>query len=154
MVLKYIQLQKKIMGLGSRIFIVNDDGSLHRLSMAKFERLFQQDLKERMVRYAGRRVKYAHVVVELENRKPVKVVMSQFSYLPFDTEGRIDQASMEKEARLGMEIVEPIDSGPLPENVVDARHHFARKRFSDRYLWQPDPDIIEAIIEAIFGKKE
>lgn len=120
--------------------------------MAKFERLFQQDLKERLPTYAGKRVKYAHVVVELENRKPVKVVMSQFSYLPFDAEGRIDQSSMEKEARLGMEIVEPIHSGSLPENVVDARHHFARKRFSDLYLWQPGPDVTEAILEAIFGK--
>lgn len=50
------------MGLGSRIFIVNDDGSLKRLSMARFERLFRRDLDERLSHFAGKRVKYAHVL--------------------------------------------------------------------------------------------
>ncbi len=95
------------MGLGSRIFIVNDDQSMEKLSMARFERLFQRDPDERLLKYAGKRVKYAHVVVELENRKPVGVVMIQYSYLSFDSDGRIDQSSMEKEMQLGMQMMAP-----------------------------------------------
>ncbi len=62
------------MGLGSRIFIVNDDQSIEKLSLARFERLFRQDPDERLSKYAGKRVKYAHVILELKNRKPVEVV--------------------------------------------------------------------------------
>ena len=140
------------MGLGSRIFIVNDDESVRRLPMARYERLFREDLNECLPKYAGKRIKYAHIVVELENRKPVEVMMTQFSYLSFDGDGKIDQASMEKEARLGIEMVAPVLLDSQPENVVDARHRFAKKQFSDRYLWQPSQDIIDAIGEAIFGK--
>ncbi len=140
------------MGLGSRIFIVNDDESVCRLPMARYERLFREDLNECMPRYAGKRIKYAHIVVELENRKPVKVLMSQFSYLTFDMDGKIDQASMEKEARLGIEMVAPVLLDSQPANVVDARHRFAKKQFSDLYLWQPSPAVIDAIREAIFGR--
>ena len=120
--------------------------------MARYERLFRQDLNECLPEYAGKRVRYVHVAVELENRTPIKVVMSQFSYLTFDTDGKIDQSSMEKEMRLGIEMVAPVLLGSQPENVVDARHRFAKKKFSDRYLWQPSQNIIDAIGQAIFGK--
>ena len=68
--------------------------------MARYERLFRHDPNECLPEYVGKRLKYAHVVVELEDRKPVNVIMSQFSHLTFDTDGKIDQSSMEKEARL------------------------------------------------------
>ncbi len=86
------------------------------------------------VKICGKRVKYAHVVVELENRKPVNVVMIQYSYLSFDAEGRIDQSSMEKEMQLGMQMMAPITLDLKSTNVVDAEHRFARKRFSNHYL--------------------
>ncbi len=140
------------MGLGSRIFIVNDDQSMEKLSMARFERLFRRDMDERLSKYAGKRVKYAHVVVELENRKPVNVVMIQYSYLSFDAEGRIDQSSLEKEMQLGMQMMAPITLDVKSTNVVDAEHRFARKRFGDHYLWKPNPDVKDAILKAIFGK--
>ena len=140
------------MGLGSRIFIVNDNGSLRRLSMTKYERLFRQDPNECLPEYAGQRVKYAHIVVELENRKPRKVIMDQFLYLTFDSNGKLDQSAMEKETRLGVEMVAPVLLDLQPANVVDARHRFAQKEFSDRYRWEPSPDIIDAIGQAIFGK--
>jgi len=139
------------MGLGSRIFIVNDDQSIKKLSMARFERLFRRDLDERLSKYAGKRVKYAHVVVELENRKPVSVVMIQYSYLSFDADGRIDQSSMEEEMQLGMQMMAPITLDLKSTNVVDAEHRFARKRFGDLYLWQPSPDVKDAILKAVFG---
>jgi len=142
------------MGLGSRIFIVNDDQSIEKLSMARFERLFRQDPDECLLKYVGKRVKYAHVVVELENRKPVSVVMIQYSYLSFDADGIIDQSSMEKEMHLGMQMMEPITLDLKSTNVVDAEHRFAKKRFSDLYLWQPSPDVKDAILKAAFGKNQ
>ena len=140
------------MGLGSRIFIVNYDQSMEKISMARFERLFRRDPDDCLLKYASKRVKYAHVVVELENRKPVNVVMIQYSYLSFDSDGRIDQSSMEKEMQLGMQMMAPITLDLKSTNVVDAEHRFARKRFGNRYLWKPSPDVKDAILKAVFGK--
>jgi hypothetical protein len=84
------------MGLGSRIFLVNDDGSLQRLSLARYERLLHRDPKERLPQYAGKRIRYVLVVLEIENRRPTEVILVQYSYLSFDSEGRIDAAEREK----------------------------------------------------------
>ncbi len=35
--------------------------------------------------------------------------------------------------------------------VIDVKHRFAKKRFDDRYLWKPAPEIETAIQRAIFG---
>ena len=84
------------MGTGFRIFIVNDDDSLRRLSLAKFERLRRRDPEERLPEYAGKRVRYALVVMEVENRKPVGINLIQYGYLPFDSEGRFDHGEKAK----------------------------------------------------------
>ncbi|NVL92265.1 MAG: hypothetical protein HWN71_04420 [Desulfobacterales bacterium] len=86
------------MGLGLRIFLVNDDDSLQLLSLAKFERLCRRDPGERLPQYAGKRVRYALVVLEVVNGKPIDINRVQYSYLCFDSEGRINTAEREKQA--------------------------------------------------------
>jgi hypothetical protein len=140
------------MGLGLRIFFVNDDDSLQRLSLAKFERLRRRDPGERLSQYAGKRVRYALVVLETVNRKPVEINLVQYSYLPFDSQGRIDAAEREKQASLAGEMAAPAHMEQHPGQVIDARHRFAKRRYDDHYSWTPSPEIESAIVEAIFGK--
>jgi hypothetical protein len=116
------------MGTGLRVFLVNDDGSLKRFPLARFERLFQHHAEERLPQYAGKRVRYAFVVVNLVNREPVEIIGIQYPILTFDSKGRIDA------------------------KVVDVEHRFLQKRFENRYLWEPTPEIEEAIVKAIFGQ--
>lgn len=47
------------MGLGIRIFMVDEDDSLHRLALARYERLLRDDPDESIKEYAGMRVRYA-----------------------------------------------------------------------------------------------
>lgn len=56
------------MGEGLRIFIVNDDNSLKRLALRRYERLMQRDPDISFPQYAGKRVQYAEVAIEFENR--------------------------------------------------------------------------------------
>ncbi len=62
------------MGVGLRIFIVNDDNSLERLSLKKYERLMKRDPDISFPQYAGKRVRYAEVAIEFENRKLVEII--------------------------------------------------------------------------------
>jgi len=141
------------MGLGMRIFIVKDDGSLERLPISKYNRLLRHDSDERLLQYAGKRVRCAVIVVESKDRMPVEIVKSQYSYLLFDSTGRLLMEWDEKEARLAMDMLEPVIAD-MDKQVVDARHKFARKRYAREYLWQPDPEIEAVIRKAIFGRVE
>ena len=141
------------MGLGLRIFIVNDDDSLKRLSVAKFERLRRRDLKESIPQYAGRRVRYALVVLEMENRRPVEIIMTEHSYLYFDSEGRIDTSEREKAATLAVNMVPSSPKERQIGHLINAHHRFAKKHYERRYSWTPTPEIVESIVTAIFGKE-
>ena len=140
------------MGVSLRIFLVNDDDSIQRLALARYDRLLERDPKERFPQYAGKRVRYALVVVDLVNREPVEILRIQYSYLSFDSEGRIDPAEGKKEARLAFEILPPEPVVRDFQQVVVARHYFAKNRYKDEYRWTPTAEIEAAIVRAIFGK--
>ena len=137
------------MGITVWIFIVNDDDSIQRFPLTRFERLIERAPKERLQKYADKRVRYVEVALELEQRKPVEVLRILYLVLPFDSEGRVDAAEQEKERRLGVDMVPPIlDRGS--KQVVEAGHLFAKKRFDNEYRWEPTQEIEAAIINAVF----
>ena len=139
------------MGLGTRIFIIGDNDSMTRMPVKRFNRLIRRDPAERFPEYAGKRLRYALIVIESENREPVGVLRAQYSYLAFDAEGRLREDEREKVTRLSMELVEPL-SGDQSETVINAGHKFARKRFDREYRWTPTEEMGAAIYTAIFGK--
>lgn len=137
------------MGLSLRIYIVEDDDSIQKLPWAKYERLLSKDPKECLPLYANKRVRYALVVVDLFNRKPMEILKVQYSFLTFDSEGRLDKDESEREARMAFNVLGPID--PSSGNVIYASHRFAEKRFKDKYTWDPTPEIDAAIVSEVFG---
>jgi len=139
------------MGISLRIFLVDDDNSIKRLPLTRYERLMRGDPKERLPEYAGKRVRYAEVAVELADRKPISILRMLYFIMSFDSEGRIDASEQQKETRLAMELVPPIGSEGQSGQVIDAQHHFAKKRYDNEYRWVPRPEIEQAIAYAIFG---
>ena len=140
------------MGISLRIFLVDDDDSIKRLPLTRYERLLQCDPEEGFPEYAGKRVRYALVVVDLVNRIPVEILRIQYSLLSFDSEGRIDPIEREKEAKLAFELLPPMPIERDPSQLIDAQHCFAKKRYDNEYRWTPSPEIEKAIMDAIFGK--
>ena len=139
------------MGIGIRIFVVNDDDSIKRLALARYDRLLERDPKERFSQYARKRVRYALVIVDLVDREPVEILRIQYSYLSFDSEGRIDPAEGEREARLLLEILPPEPIIRYPWDVVEPKRSLPKKCHDDEHKWMATPDIEAAIVEAIFG---
>ena len=142
------------MGIGVRIFLVKDDDSLERFPMRRYERLLRHDPTERLPQYAGKRLRHALVVLEMEHRKPVGILKIEYGYLHFDSEGKLDIIKREREARMAVELFPPLLDHEQPAQVIDARHLFARKRYGDEYHWQPSPEMETAIVEAILGKNQ
>lgn len=139
------------MGSSLRIFLVDDDDSLRRLPLARYERLLRGEAGESLPQYAGRRVRYVLVSVDVVNRKPVEIVHVQHSMLAFDSKGRLDQVDRKRKAKLAIDLL-PALSGDDPEQVIDARHRFAKKRYDSEYRWEPTPKVRAAIMNAIFGE--
>jgi hypothetical protein len=119
--------------------------------MRRYHRLFKRDPVERFLEYAGNRIRYVLVVIELKNRKPVEILRIQYSYLTFDQKGRLREDEREREARLSMEMIKPSLLEEESNHVIDARYKFAKKRFSREFRWEPSPEIETAIFKAIFG---
>jgi hypothetical protein len=140
------------MGLSIRIFIVADDNTIKRLPLARYERLLKRDPDERLLEYAGKRVRYALIVVELINRRPVEVVRDEYAYLDFDDEGRLKVSEHEQKASLAFDMLSFFSSEQHDKRIIDARHKFAKKRYFDKYRWEPTDEIVSSIAEAIFGK--
>ena len=140
------------MGLSIGIFIVEDDDTIKRLPLARFERLLNRDPDERLSKYARKRVRYALIVVDLVNRKPIEVIRDEYAFLDFDREGRLKEPEFENEEISAFDMLDFSSSEQQDSRVIDARHKFARKRSFDKHKWKPTDKIVTAIAEATLGK--
>jgi hypothetical protein len=140
------------MGIGTRIFLIEENDSLHRISISRYNKMRNLDSGECFTQYAGKRMRCAMIFLEVEKRKPLSVVRTEYYYLPFDNKGRIDSTETEKQIRLSLEIVPPILEEQSPKKVLDAQSRFAKKRYKHEFQWTPNQEIETAIMTAIFGK--
>jgi len=143
------------MGIGFRVFLINEDDSLQRLPVKRYERLLNGEPEERLLQYAGKRVRCATVSLEVRERKPQSIIRIDYHFLSFDVEGRIDRSEQEKQMRLVAELMSPIIPVIFEEQcsgkIIDARSHFAEKRYKQEFKWLPSPEIEEAIVIAVLG---
>jgi len=87
------------MGIGIRLFFF-DDNSVNRFSVAKFQRLWNGNVNEKIPQYAGKMIKYAMVIVETENRQPIKIIHWECSYIRIDSKGRNYQTYRNSKRRI------------------------------------------------------
>jgi len=135
-----------------KIFIVNADDTVELLPVARYERLLRRDPGEKLSKFAGQRIRYASVVIDSSDKEQPAIIQTQFSYLTFDADGRLDVAERGKKASLALNMLPPIYPASDDRQMIDARHKFARKRYHDRYKWQPSPLLIANIEKAVFGE--
>jgi hypothetical protein len=96
--------------------------------------LLERNPKESFPQFAGKRIRYALIVVDLGNRKPVEILHMQYSFLSFDAEGKIDPTYHIGEARVAFETFTSFDDHQNIKTVIDARRRFAKKRYRNEYL--------------------
>ena len=138
--------------MGLRIFIINEDDSLKRLSIDRFERLRRDDPNARLPQYASQKIRYALVFLETKDRRAVGINYINYGYLVFDSNGGLDTDYREQAARMALEILPPMESDEGPNSVIDAGHKFAKKRYDNQFKWRPTQEMEVAIIKAVLGK--
>ena len=138
------------MGIGCRVFFVDDNDSLQRISMARLDRLLHFDRRESFQQYAGKRVRCAMVFLEVAGRQVQAIRNIDYFLLTLADKGRIDKKEWEKGMRLGMELLSFIPDGEHPKQVINAEHRFAKRRYEHEFKWKPSPKVEEAIVAAVF----
>jgi len=144
------------MGFGFRVFFIDEDDSTIRTTLAKFERLRNQDPKEQLPKYANKKIRFAMAILEVKGKKPLSVIQIDYGYLSFDSEGKLDPKYLEDEMRIAMDVL-PVPSlpeslGGKTKNVINAQDKFAIKKYKNQFTWKPNPKIEKEIYDSIFGK--
>lgn len=141
------------MGLVFRTYICEDE-KIKKIPAAKFQRLWNCDPEEKIPEYAGKQVKFASIVVELENRKPVNVAHSDYLLIKIDDQGRFDRKEMEQmriDAMKGIDLLGELPPDEdTPSNVIDKTNYFQHKKYLNKYHWNPNPKVTGDIYDLIF----
>ena len=139
------------MGYGNRKFIVHDDGTLDRMRNNVFDRLLRDPQHHSMPAMAGKRVRMADIVVQLENRRPVCVVRRVYFVVSFDEEGRLDtKRFLQQQWALVESALDPVLAEPNQgDRILDA----ASRSIAQGGRWRPKADLAQLIDEAALGRR-
>jgi hypothetical protein len=138
------------MGIGIRVFLVDDNDSVQRLPLARLERLLHFDRRESLPQHAGKRVRCAMVFLQMAGKQVLSIRNIDYLLLTFDDKGRIDKKEWEKGMRLGMDLLPPSFKEDNSKQVINASHRFARRRYEHEFKWKPSRKVEEAIVGLVF----
>jgi hypothetical protein len=137
------------MGLSCRSFLVDENDVLYRLSNVKFDEILRRTAGSRFPRFAGVRVRMSSVIVGLEDRKPIRVVHTSYSVLPFDKSGRVDMRAYQQPIRARIDLL----LGALRDETAESKKVVeAASRFVDRGgRWEPSRALARVIEQSALG---
>ena len=86
-----------MIGLSTRLFLLNDQDGIYLLPFTQFEQMRRTPQSHRIAQFADAQVRIAEVTVELRRRRPIRVIRRTFGKLRFDHNGSLDAAAHAKE---------------------------------------------------------
>jgi len=138
------------MGLAFHIFLLDQDDGLYRLPRTKFDQMLRDSTCLCFPQFAKARMRMASIVVELVDRRPMRVVWRTFNRLSFDDKGYFDASAFDVHQRALWELaLSPVlGQARNATGVVDA---------SDRFIaqggrWKPSTAVARFIDDAALGR--
>lgn len=134
------------MGLSYRRFLLDQDDRLHRLPLAKLERMLDAPAAHPLARFAGQRVRGCEVIVELLDRVPQRVVWMSFGMLSFDRRGclQLEAHARHQRALAELALAPLVPVLPSQDKIVEAASRF----LSRGGTWTPPRSLQRRIEEA------
>lgn len=119
----------------------DDDGTIHPMSQARFDRIFDPHTREAIPKLANRRVRFLTLYVWFEDGLPLEVSRAEGSLVTFDHQGRRDVADADRERRAAVGLLDQ-SHRPSTSGVISAAARFE----SAGFRWNPARADIEAAI--------
>ena len=140
------------MGFSFRLLVVDQTDRIHGLDVDRFSQILHAPTAHPFLQFAGQRLRWAEAVVELVERKAVRVVRMTFNILPFDQGGCLDRTTFDRymlgRANLAFSSPRELTSRRQPDSgVLDADHLFADRGGR----WVPSKPMLRAMHEAALG---
>jgi hypothetical protein len=88
---------------------------------------------KRSLEYSGKRVRFALIVVDLVNRRPIEILRNEYGFLDFNNQGRLKVTELGKEKSQAFDMFATLLSHQTNSQVIDACHNFAKKRYFDKF---------------------
>jgi hypothetical protein len=132
------------------VFVLDQAGDLFRLPSSTFSAMMSSPDENPLVRFASKRIRAAEAVVELQDRRPRRVVRVVYFMLPFDEAGILDKATLMRQSAASLDAyAEAVASkSARPETVVDATSRLMVRGGR----WTPAAEFERAIRDAALGK--
>ena len=123
------------MGRKSRIFFVDDDEQLHRIPQARYQRIL--DRTEAVYLYAGKTIRFIHVVVEVGISHQPKVVTKEFGRYSFDATGLLARDRKMKQLLGAAKVLEVSQESDWADPY--------RCEYIEPHCWEPSKAILEQL---------
>ena len=136
------------MGWGFRHFLFEADGTMRPLSQRVADGLSAGS--DYLPQYAGFTLRHAFVILEVENKKPVRIFKIDASKWSFDFTGSMRDFMFKAMFAAQATSLRPTwpDTVETPTDEALA----ARAEFEEKYRWEPGPLEINKIVHAIWPK--
>ncbi|MDO9012791.1 MAG: hypothetical protein Q7U78_13445 [Gallionella sp.] len=129
-----------------RIFIIGQDETLYRLASTTFSGMLDDPSDHLMPSFAGQRVRMAEAVVELRDRRPLRVVRLVYEILRFDEQGRLDVETFGQQnvALLDVMLESTLKNETNNTAIIDASSRFV----AQGGRWHPSPSLERRVYQA------
>jgi hypothetical protein len=126
-----------------RFFFVGEDDSLHRIPVARYERIFNRAQPIRL--YAGKSLRFVEAVVQRDDNGNEELVNASFLRHQFDERGLWDTNEKDERMRGAVEAVSAVGKDAYMDELSRIEH-------IDPYRWKPTADLVERLFAAIRTK--
>ncbi len=130
-------------GIGVRIYFFHDDGTVKRVSHRRFEAFHNEN--EVFPEYAGKNIRCAYVIVELNNRKPVRIRAVDPIRLYFEVDGSCNQVMRKRKKVLVNKKFDQVAQTGNSDIVINLQSYSVNKLLEEDYRWQPTANEIRKI---------
>ena|ERR1700674_372400 len=139
------------MGFSTRLFILDQNDGLHRLPSRWFSEMLRAPSSRPVPHLAGQRVRFAEAIVELVERKAVRIVRLQCGYVTFDQHGVLDYQEFSKRAVAKFDVF-------LAAHLLDKDRTGSVVEAADRFtaaggMWTPSARLDADICAAALGQR-
>jgi hypothetical protein len=132
--------------LKSLWFFVDEDERIHKVPVAKYNRIF--DRTQPIALFAGQSIRFINARIEVDDAGEEHLWSPACTRHKFDEQGLWDEQDKEKHLEGALEMVSVSLSGGDPDWEA-----FYKTEHPDPYHWKPTPELMVRLKEAIRTNK-
>ncbi len=135
------------MGVTLWRFLRSTDGSMQSFSRSRFERFYKRE--EKLPDYAGNQAVIVSLAVEMENRKPVRVIRVWWARYKIDRDGVWDEQHESEALSDAMKLIDARRKDLFAESPPPIEALLGEIAIHASRVWEPSQQDLEGLCAAV-----